>query len=593
MPTYVFGNFFATELTVGVTVGTTTLQVPPSSTLLLEAFDVLDLKEARLTLWDGQLPPEIVGCTVNEQDGNLTVARGLEGTTAQAWPAGTQVVSSLTAEVMNAALAAYFDFNVVLAASFLKLTGGVLTGALILADDPVDPLGAATKNYVDSIQGSGLPLSGGTMQGTIDMNSNVIINLPTPTVASNPATKAYVDAAGSFPVAALNDFEGSLVAGGTSTAYTVVSNVLSGTYANGERLSIRFGVTNGVAATLNKDALGSRPIQIAPAVAAPSGTLIPGVPTSLTYDSVNSAWTIGEARSVRTAELLIKEGTELTAPAILDALPIWDDSAVAPRWISATNFLKVISLLTPDTDPQPADGLLLHDAVAGAAEFITLENALKVINALTADAAPDRAADYVVTYDASAAGPKKVLLNNLASGWQLIGAIQNAAASTEIEFTANAYPTAFDETYDQIMIDITALKVSVSAAELWIRVGTGAGPTWQAGASAYFFGMQGIGSGGGYSSGSIAFAQILATAAVGIGENTHERLDGHILFKRPNLVTVMPIEIHTNYLDVNGHPKATWGNAFYATAAAITGIRFLPSSGNFASGTFKIYGLKN
>lgn len=38
------------------------------------------------------------------------------------------------------------------------------------------------------------------------------------------------------------------------------------------------------------------------------------------------------------------------------------------------------------------------------------------INGLTADAAPDGAADYVVTYDASAGANKKVLLDDISGG---------------------------------------------------------------------------------------------------------------------------------------------------------------------------------
>ena len=45
---------------------------------------------------------------------------------------------------------------------------------------------------------------------------------------------------------------------------------------------------------------------------------------------------------------------------------------------------------------------------------ITSSSAIDLdINSLAADATPDSAADYVVTYDASAAGHKKVLLDDL------------------------------------------------------------------------------------------------------------------------------------------------------------------------------------
>lgn len=113
-------------------------------------------------------------------------------------------------------------------APFLLLTGGTLTGALILNADPTVNLGAATKQYVDTqplsaalVQitspvnqnllvydstlfkwknvtaiGAGLlPLSGGVMTGAINMNSNALTGLIAPTNPSDAATKAYVDAA--------------------------------------------------------------------------------------------------------------------------------------------------------------------------------------------------------------------------------------------------------------------------------------------------------------------------------------------------------------------------------------------------------------
>lgn len=48
-------------------------------------------------------------------------------------------------------------------AGLLPLTGGVLTGALALATDPINPMQAATKQYVDTM----VPLAGGTMTGPL------------------------------------------------------------------------------------------------------------------------------------------------------------------------------------------------------------------------------------------------------------------------------------------------------------------------------------------------------------------------------------------------------------------------------------------
>jgi hypothetical protein len=65
------------------------------------------------------------------------------------------------------------------------------------------------------------------------------------------------------------------------------------------------------------------------------------------------------------------------------------------------------------TTPTIADKLMLIDVATSpdTLKEATLSNIFKVINGLAADASPNPAADYVVTYDASASGPKKVLLN--------------------------------------------------------------------------------------------------------------------------------------------------------------------------------------
>lgn len=120
--------------------------------------------------------------------------------------------------------------------TYLPLSGGVMTGFIDMGANKITNLlnpsaetDATTKNYVDeriyigsevptdtnklwidpddnsssggtgsgsgssSITTDALPLAGGTMQGTINMNGNKITNLVTPTADSDAATKSYVD----------------------------------------------------------------------------------------------------------------------------------------------------------------------------------------------------------------------------------------------------------------------------------------------------------------------------------------------------------------------------------------------------------------
>ena len=75
--------------------------------------------------------------------------------------------------------------------SFVSKLGDTMVGFLTLHADPVDPLHAATKQYVDdTVSGGGgvsfLPTTGGTMSGFLTLNSDPTDNL-------HAAPKQYVD----------------------------------------------------------------------------------------------------------------------------------------------------------------------------------------------------------------------------------------------------------------------------------------------------------------------------------------------------------------------------------------------------------------
>ena len=77
----------------------------------------------------------------------------------------------------------------------LPLTGGTLTGPLLLAADPAVALGAATKQYVDGhapLGGPYLPLAGGTLTGPTTMTGGFTIS-----GAVDPNTTLYVTSTGS------------------------------------------------------------------------------------------------------------------------------------------------------------------------------------------------------------------------------------------------------------------------------------------------------------------------------------------------------------------------------------------------------------
>jgi microcystin-dependent protein len=290
MVTYRHVNFFETELIELIASGSLTMKVTPSEAVKIGEYELVDDIETRLVLYNGQQEPEIVAVTVNDLSGTLTIVRAKEGTTAKQWPAGTQVISTLTAEVINAALAGVGDITTVGDARYVKLAGSVMTGALTLNGSPGSALIAATKAYVDGLIASMVTTAGFTMAGVINMNSQAITNLPTPVAGSSPATKTYADNANTVLQDQINDSNGILTTG-TSTAY-VLDTARNTALSDGIRITFRPHVANGAAATLNKDGTGARAIHIVPGTALPEGTLVANVTYTASYSASQSAWVL-------------------------------------------------------------------------------------------------------------------------------------------------------------------------------------------------------------------------------------------------------------------------------------------------------------
>lgn len=87
----------------------------------------------------------------------------------------------------------YINGTLVNLGLYLPFTGGALTGLLTLNQDPVGPLDAVDKRYVDAAISSTngifvnyLPLAGGTLTGPLILNADPVTPLGT-------ATKQYVD----------------------------------------------------------------------------------------------------------------------------------------------------------------------------------------------------------------------------------------------------------------------------------------------------------------------------------------------------------------------------------------------------------------
>lgn len=197
MPQFHFINFFSSQLKLGIGEADTSIDIGVDSAELLPELPAEN--EIRLTLWDGQQSPEIVAATTNDLTGIITVVRGKEGTTAKAWGAGTQVICTLTAEIVNAALAAYWDINAALGDTFMPKAGGTFSGPPIWATSPTLSGHLANKGYIDLLVAERLSRGGGTMLGAINMGLNKITNMALGVADNDAATvKNIIDALAAF-----------------------------------------------------------------------------------------------------------------------------------------------------------------------------------------------------------------------------------------------------------------------------------------------------------------------------------------------------------------------------------------------------------
>ncbi|HEX3469962.1 MAG TPA: glycosyl hydrolase family 28-related protein [Silvibacterium sp.] len=94
--------------------------------------------------------------------------------------ATTATISAIRAQLAPATVAvqsigkSYVDSSIAaIAGEYLPITGGAMSGTLVLEGDPTAGSQAATKHYVDALASTDVPLAGGNMSGTLNTPNNV------------------------------------------------------------------------------------------------------------------------------------------------------------------------------------------------------------------------------------------------------------------------------------------------------------------------------------------------------------------------------------------------------------------------------------
>jgi hypothetical protein len=173
----------------------------------------------------------------------------------------------------------------------------------------------------------------------------------------------------------------------------------------------------------------------------------------------------------------------------------------------------------------------------------------------------------------------------LYAGWDLISTA-TASSSTTIDFTG------LSSTYSSYKIIYFDVLPATNSASFRIRVGTGGTPTYDTGSNygwASVYGQNGA-SGGLGTNPDTSISLINAT----VSNNSTRAVSGDIIIYNPSQSTTYhTIDYNFNMQnDSTGLITRVLGQGTYKSTTAITAIRLYMSSGNIASGTFKLYGIR-
>jgi hypothetical protein len=159
-----------------------------------------------------------------------------------------------------------------------------------------------------------------------------------------------------------------------------------------------------------------------------------------------------------------------------------------------------------------------------------------------------------------------------------------ASSSATLDFT-----TFISSTYDDYMFEIVNLIPATDSVRCWLQVGTGGGPTYDSGNNLVWCGFRNY-SGGSATAGA-ANPQIPLDSGQDIDNSANYGLWGSVRLFKPQSTAPMPkFTGEIGYVDTSATVFAATVSGIYVGGAAITGVRFLMSSGNIASGTVRVYG---
>lgn len=164
---------------------------------------------------------------------------------------------------------------------------------------------------------------------------------------------------------------------------------------------------------------------------------------------------------------------------------------------------------------------------------------------------------------------------------------QTASSSSSIDFTSG-----IDSTYSEYIVEMVNITPATDSASLTLVTDSNGGASFDVGATDYQETEIAVNSAS--LAGVVDTAEAYIGIAYTIGNAAEESYCGTLRFFNPAGTTKYKIFVADGtHVDNAGNLKRTLGGGARMNTAAINAIRFIMDSGNIASGTFNLYGVKN
>jgi len=167
-------------------------------------------------------------------------------------------------------------------------------------------------------------------------------------------------------------------------------------------------------------------------------------------------------------------------------------------------------------------------------------------------------------------------------------------AVPSIDFVNGVAGVVFDSTYDVYELVLTNIAPATDDVEAWLRVGTGAGPTYQV-TNYEYISMAWVTAAGNSGTGAATAAQMALSrqsATADVGNAAGESFNATIRIYNPAGSGTAAFTGQTNWGAASGWMGFANFGGRYRVAGAITAVRFQFETGNVASGqSAALYGI--